>query len=80
MNSDYEEAEATAPLNQDRTGIPPWMQAEKISFGERIEILAYKFITYIPVMVTFGLFTFLFAYYSYVSTIDILNNNILILI
>ena len=55
--------------DQNRNGLPPWMQAEKISIGERLEIWSYKLITYIPVAVTMGLFTFLFAYYSYVSTI-----------
>lgn len=48
-------------------GLPPWMQAEKISWSERMEINAYKVISYIPVAVTVGLFSFLFLFYSYVS-------------
>jgi len=52
--------------------MPPWMQAEQISFGERMEILSYKLITYVPVMVTFGVFGFLFCYYSYVSKLEYL--------
>jgi hypothetical protein len=56
----------------NQNGLPPWMQAEKISIRERLEITSYKLITYIPVAVTMGLFTFLFAYYSFVSQIWIL--------
>jgi hypothetical protein len=43
------------------------MQAEEISTFEKIEILSYKIITYIPVAVTFGVFIFLLVFYSYVS-------------
>ena len=53
--------------NHNQNGLPPWMQAEKISIRERLEITSYKLITYIPVAVTMGLFAFLFAYYSFVS-------------
>jgi len=45
-------------------GLPPWMQTEQISLGERIEITAYKMITYIPVVVTFGVFSFLLVFYT----------------
>jgi hypothetical protein len=45
--------------------MPPWLQAEKISFSERAEILMYKAITYIPVLITFGVIAFLFVYYSF---------------
>ena len=47
--------------------MPPWMQAEKVSMGERLEILVYKFVSVFPVFVTFGLCTFLFIYYVGVS-------------
>ena len=53
--------------DHNQSGLPPWMQAEKISIRERLEITSYKLITYIPVAVTMGLFAFLFAYYSFVS-------------
>jgi hypothetical protein len=43
------------------------MQAEEISPSERLEIISYKVITYMPVFVTFGVFGFLFTFYSYVS-------------
>ena len=49
------------------SGLPPWMQAEKISDSERFEIGMYKAITYIPVSITFGVFTFLSTYYIFVS-------------
>lgn len=49
------------------SGLPPWMQAEQISIWEKLEIMSYKVITYIPVLVTFGVFTFLFIFYMHVS-------------
>ena len=61
--------DATNPMDHNRNGLPPWMQAEKISIGERLEIWSYKLVTYIPVAVTMGLFSFLFVYYTYVSDI-----------
>lgn len=43
------------------------MQAERITFAEKIEVYFYKFVTFIPVIITFFVFAFLFSYYSYVS-------------
>jgi hypothetical protein len=40
------------------------MQGEKISTGEKLEILMYKIVIYIPVAITYGLFVFLFLFYS----------------
>lgn len=40
------------------------MQGEKISTGEKLEIMMYKIVIYIPVAITYGLFTFLFIFYS----------------
>ena len=40
------------------------MQGEKISTAEKLEIMMYKIVIYIPVAITFGLFGFLFTYYS----------------
>ena len=51
----------------------PWMQADRISTWERIEITFYKLITYIPVAITFGVFGFLFAFYTSVSHVLNLN-------
>jgi len=53
------------------------MHAEEISACEKLEIMSYKCITYVPVMVTFGVFSFLFVYYAYVSKLQecpIVNN------
>lgn len=50
-------------------GLPPWMQAERISNMEILEIVFYKAITYIPVCITFGLYTFLATFYIFVSSI-----------
>ena len=49
------------------SNLPPWMNADEISKLEKMEIMAYKCITYIPVAVTFGVFIFLFVFYAYVS-------------
>ena len=40
------------------------MQGEKISTAEKLEIMMYKIVICIPVAITFGLFGFLFTYYS----------------
>ena len=56
------------PNGSIRTGLPPWMVAEKISLFERIELWSYKLITYLPVAVTFGVFSFLFIFFSHVSS------------
>jgi hypothetical protein len=45
------------------------MQAEKISNSERFEIAMYKAITYTPVSITFGVYTFLSTYYIFVSLV-----------
>ena len=42
------------------------MQAEKVSLGEKMEIMIFKFVSIFPVIVTFGLFGFLSTYYIYV--------------
>lgn len=47
--------------------LPPWMQADKISPMEKLEITMYKVVTYIPVAITFGVFAFLFTFYTAVS-------------
>jgi hypothetical protein len=50
--------------NLTKGEIPPWLQADKMSLSERAEIFLYKTITYIPVVITFGVFTFLFTFYT----------------
>ena len=44
--------------------LPPWLQGEKLTFWEKAEITMYKIVVYIPVVITFGLFGFLFLYYT----------------
>lgn len=41
------------------------MHAEKLSFGEMMEIRMYKCVTLIPVLITFGVFIFLFSFYTF---------------
>ena len=53
----------------ENTTLPPWMQGDKISVWEKTEITFYKFVTYIPVAITFGVFGFLFTFYTAVSTV-----------
>ena len=61
------EGGSDVPAASTERPLPPWMQADKISFAERTEIQIYKCITYIPVLITFGVFIFLFIYYTFVS-------------
>lgn len=53
----------------ENTTLPPWMQGDKISVWEKTEITLYKFVTFIPVAITFGVFGFLFTFYTAVSMV-----------
>jgi hypothetical protein len=53
--------------NDYNDGLPPWIMADRISTSEWLEINFWKFITIIPVIITFSIYAFLFLYYSYVS-------------
>ena len=48
--------------------MPPWIQAENISWLEQSELTMLKCFTYVPVMITFTVFLFIFIYYAAVST------------
>ena len=48
--------------------MPPWIQAENISWYEQSELNILKCFTYVPVVITFGVFAFLLVYYVAVST------------
>ena len=52
---------------QQKSSQPPWMQAEKISTWEKLEIFLYKFVSIFPVFVTFGLYLYFFVFYIGVS-------------
>ena len=68
MNDSNASPRYTSGISKNKAeGLPPWMTADPISMGEKFEIWSYKVITYMPVLVTFGVFGFLFTYYSYVS-------------
>lgn len=43
--------------------MPPWIQAENISLYEQSELNVLKCFTYVPVVITFGVFLFLLVYY-----------------
>ena len=43
--------------------LPPWMQAEKVSLAEKLEIMMFKFVSLFPLVVTFGLYAFLGTYF-----------------
>lgn len=43
--------------------MPPWVQAENISLYEQSELNILKCFTYVPVVITFGVFLFLLVYY-----------------
>jgi len=49
-------------------GMPPtWLVQDKASFWERAEVKAYQVISVFPVVVTFGLYSYLLAFYIAVS-------------
>ena len=56
-----------------KDGIPPWLQAERISCWERIQLKFFRFITIIPVVITFGIFIFLAGFFSLVSFFLLIN-------
>lgn len=49
--------------------VSDWRKAPLIPFGERLEIKVFKCLTYVPVMITFSLFTLLVIFYVFVSII-----------
>lgn len=44
--------------------MPPWIQAESISWLEQSELNMLKCFTYVPVMITFTVFLFIFIFYA----------------
>jgi len=56
------------------------MQAEQISTWEKIEINLYKFVSIFPVFVTFGLYSYLAAFYVGVRKLIVYLNGILVLL
>ena len=56
---------------QIKASFPPWMQADKVSISEKLEIKMYQIISLFPVMVTFGLYLYLFIFYFVVTIIFI---------
>jgi len=52
-------------LDEGDWSYPKWIGAKKISVWERLELLTFRFITYVPVIITFGLFGFLLTFYTY---------------
>ena len=53
-----------------RLEMPEWIQIEELSWRETLEVNLYKTISMVPVSVTFGLYVYLFVFYSYVSPIQ----------
>lgn len=49
------------------SGVPIWLTQEKVSLRERLEVRLYQFISIFPVLVTFGLYTYLLIFYCGVS-------------
>ena len=47
--------------------LPQWMQADEISFSEKIELRFYKCVTLIPTSITLSLLVVLSTYYIFVS-------------
>lgn len=47
--------------------VPQWMVTEKISLAEKLELRLYQLISVFPVLVTFGLYSYLLFFYCLVS-------------
>lgn len=56
----------TKKQRESNQGLPPWVQGQ-VSVTEKLEIYIYKFITIVPVLVTFGVYFFLLGFYGVVS-------------
>lgn len=52
---------------RQRSSVPPWMVAEKVGFGERVEIMLYKLVSLFPLLATWGIYSYLFVFYVGVS-------------
>ena len=52
-------------LDEGDWSYPRWVGAPKTSRWERLELFAFKFITIVPVIITFCLFGFLLTFYVY---------------
>lgn len=46
---------------------PKWLNAESIGFCERLELITYRFLTYVPVIISFSVFGFILSFYIFVS-------------
>ena len=52
-----------SPTSHQKQSSPPWMMADKVSIWEKTEISLYKLVSIFPLLVTFGLYTYLFIFY-----------------
>jgi len=44
---------------------PRWVNAPRVGFGDKFEVFVFRFITWIPVIITFSIFAFLFGFYLF---------------
>jgi hypothetical protein len=52
-------------LDEGDWSYPKWVGSKKVSIWERLELWTFRFITYVPVIITFCLFGFLLTFYTY---------------
>lgn len=57
--------EAAQPA--DKNKLPPWMKQESKPYLSKEEQRLYKLFTFLPVLVTFTIYTILLVYYVFVS-------------
>ena len=54
---------------------PKWLNAESIGFCERLELITYRFLTYVPVIISFSVFGFILSFYIFVSNCHMSTDN-----
>lgn len=59
------EFKKSTDLDEGDWTYPKWVGAPKVTVWERLELITFRFITYVPVIITFCLFGFLCTFYVY---------------
>merc|ERR1740117_1128292 len=54
---------------------PKWANAPRVGFGDRFELFVFRFITWVPVIITFCIFGFLFGFYLFCFLLPCLNGD-----
>lgn len=55
-------------MDPDDWSYTRWKKAPRVPFSEKFELFVFRAITWIPVVITFTIFAYLFGFYMFVST------------